>query len=125
MWFPTKYQAQRPKEALPLPQGVATQVGKTTSKLSKTRAWPLLKVVTSRTRPGDVEMPKRGSCQPVSAQKSPLTCAFLEHVLSLPAREEFFPHHLPSEANEIISGKHNCSRCSSAEPRQGNLIKNR
>lgn len=92
MWFPTKDQAQQPKEALPLPRGaVATQVSKTTGKLSQTSGWPLLEVGTSRTGPSDVEMPKKGSCQPVSAEKPPLTCTFLEHVLGIPAREEFFP----------------------------------
>lgn len=68
MWFPTKDQAQQPKEALPLPRGaVATQVSKTTGKLSQTSGWPLLEVGTSRTGPSDAEMPRKGSCQPVSA----------------------------------------------------------
>lgn len=92
VWLPTKQQAQRPEEALAWPGGaVATQADKTTGRLSKTSGWPLLEVVTLRTRPSHAEMPNKGSCQPVSALKSPLTCTFLEHVLGLLARDEFYP----------------------------------
>lgn len=83
---------KRGKEALVLPRGaVATQVGKTTGKLSKTSGWPLLKVATSRTRPSEAEISKKESCQPVSALKPPLTCTFFEHLLGLLARDDFFP----------------------------------